>query len=347
MLAGVVKAPSRLAPTQQSRRRAERSRLVLTAMVDSGFISAARAQSTMPGAPGRRRTTSCRPAPISPTGSRLGAQGVRRRLRRGEGPHHARARPAAAGGPRRPPRAARRRPGGAGRDAARRPGRRDGRRPELRAAPFNRATQARRQPGSAFKLFVYLAALRAGLTPDSLIDDAPITIGDWSPATATAFIAARSRCATPSRVRATRRGAAVGSGSAAPMSSRRRAISASPRRLPDEPEPAARHRQRQPARADLGLCRGRRGRYPIRARPARGAAGRKAWRPSSGRRRARSAARLGDDARPALRRGQQRHRPPRGAGGADLRQDRHHPGLSRRLVRRLRRRSGGRRLGRQ
>ena len=29
-------------------------------------------------------------------------------------------------------------------------------------SPFNRATQARRQPGSAFKLFVYLAALRAG-----------------------------------------------------------------------------------------------------------------------------------------------------------------------------------------
>ena len=42
-------------------------------------------------------------------------------------------------------------------------------------SPFNRATQARRQPGSAFKLFVYLAALRAGYTPDSMIDDRPIT----------------------------------------------------------------------------------------------------------------------------------------------------------------------------
>jgi penicillin-binding protein 1A len=42
-------------------------------------------------------------------------------------------------------------------------------------------TQARRQPGSAFKLFVYLAALRAGWTPDSIIDDAPITIGGWTP----------------------------------------------------------------------------------------------------------------------------------------------------------------------
>jgi len=46
---------------------------------------------------------------------------------------------------------------------------------------FNRATQARRQPGSAFKLFVYLAALRAGWTPDSMIEDQPITIDGWSP----------------------------------------------------------------------------------------------------------------------------------------------------------------------
>src|SRR4029079_10164834 len=38
-------------------------------------------------------------------------------------------------------------------------------------SPFNRVTQARRQPGSAFKLFVYLAALRAGWTPDSIMQD--------------------------------------------------------------------------------------------------------------------------------------------------------------------------------
>ena len=46
---------------------------------------------------------------------------------------------------------------------------------------YNRATQAERQPGSAFKLFVYLAALRAGWTPDSIIEDEPITIADWTP----------------------------------------------------------------------------------------------------------------------------------------------------------------------
>jgi penicillin-binding protein 1A len=53
---------------------------------------------------------------------------------------------------------------------------------------FNRATQARRQPGSAFKPFVYLAALDQGFTPATLILDAPFVIdqgaglGKWKPA---------------------------------------------------------------------------------------------------------------------------------------------------------------------
>ena len=46
---------------------------------------------------------------------------------------------------------------------------------------FNRATQARRQPGSAFKTVVYLAAIEKGLAPDDRIEDAPITVGGWSP----------------------------------------------------------------------------------------------------------------------------------------------------------------------
>ena len=46
---------------------------------------------------------------------------------------------------------------------------------------FNRAVQAYRQPGSAFKPFVYLAGLEAGLVPDSLIADAPLTIDGWKP----------------------------------------------------------------------------------------------------------------------------------------------------------------------
>jgi penicillin-binding protein 1A len=46
---------------------------------------------------------------------------------------------------------------------------------------FNRAVAAKRQPGSSFKPFVYLAALEKGLTPDTVREDAPISIKGWSP----------------------------------------------------------------------------------------------------------------------------------------------------------------------
>ena len=46
---------------------------------------------------------------------------------------------------------------------------------------FNRATQAERQPGSAFKLFVYLAALEAGLRPEDQISAAPLEVDGWRP----------------------------------------------------------------------------------------------------------------------------------------------------------------------
>ncbi|MEO6198613.1 MAG: PBP1A family penicillin-binding protein [Sphingomicrobium sp.] len=46
---------------------------------------------------------------------------------------------------------------------------------------YNRATQAVRQPGSAFKLFVYLSALESGMKPTDMVVDAPVTIDGWSP----------------------------------------------------------------------------------------------------------------------------------------------------------------------
>lgn len=46
---------------------------------------------------------------------------------------------------------------------------------------FNRVTQALRQPGSSFKLILYLAALEAGMNPMSRVSDLPIRIGSWNP----------------------------------------------------------------------------------------------------------------------------------------------------------------------
>ena len=46
---------------------------------------------------------------------------------------------------------------------------------------YNRAVNAVRQPGSAWKLFVYLAALEAGYTPNDKVVDEPVTIDGWSP----------------------------------------------------------------------------------------------------------------------------------------------------------------------
>src|SRR3546814_1048559 len=58
---------------------------------------------------------------------------------------------------------------------------------DFEMSEFNRATQAYRQPGSAFKPFVYLAALERGYTPSTMILDAPFVIdqgdglGKWKP----------------------------------------------------------------------------------------------------------------------------------------------------------------------
>jgi penicillin-binding protein 1A len=182
MLAGVVQAPSRLAPTKNLKLAGKRSRLVLNAMADTGFISAATANAT------RIATTDVRAKPDLPTGTYFAdwaMPGARLLSRETYGEVKVTTTLDA-----RLQRAARdaigRAPLGKAQVAlvAMRPNGEvvamiGGR--SYKASSFNRATQARRQPGSTFKLIVYLTALRSGMTPDSLIDDSPITQGEYRP----------------------------------------------------------------------------------------------------------------------------------------------------------------------
>jgi penicillin-binding protein 1A len=180
MLAGMVQAPSRLAPTHNLALAQKRSELVLNAMAQTGAISASRATATIPARPVGQQSK-------VPTGSYF-ADWVT--------PYAQQVQEADFGEVKVPTtldwdlqriavRAIGRVPASA--QAALVAMRPDGTVVAMvggksyKESPFNRVTQARRQPGSAFKLFVYLAALRAGWTPDSMIEDEPITIGGWKP----------------------------------------------------------------------------------------------------------------------------------------------------------------------
>ncbi|CAK9039431.1 Penicillin-binding protein 1B (PBP-1b) (PBP1b) (Murein polymerase) [Includes: Penicillin-insensitive transglycosylase (Peptidoglycan TGase) (Peptidoglycan glycosyltransferase) [Durusdinium trenchii] len=52
---------------------------------------------------------------------------------------------------------------------------------DYRTSQFNRAVQAKRQPGSAFKPFVFLAAIESGYRTDDYVMDAPVSVGKWAP----------------------------------------------------------------------------------------------------------------------------------------------------------------------
>ena len=89
---------------------------------------------------------------------------------------------------------------------------------------YNRATRALRQPGSAWKLFVYLAALEAGYTPDERVVDEPVTINGWSPRNSggdyAGEIDVRSAFAYSKNTIAAQLGNAVGFGTVAGMARR-------------------------------------------------------------------------------------------------------------------------------
>jgi penicillin-binding protein 1A len=180
MLAGMVQAPSRLAPTHNLALAQKRSKLVLQAMADTGVIGSARAASVRPARPIVRSAR-------VPSGSYF-ADWVTPYAEQSQAPDFGEVKVVTtldATLQRIAERAVRNAPAGA--QAALVAMRPDG--PVVAMvggrsyaqSPFNRVTQARRQPGSAFKLFVYLAALRAGWTPDSIIEDKPITIDGWTP----------------------------------------------------------------------------------------------------------------------------------------------------------------------
>lgn len=89
---------------------------------------------------------------------------------------------------------------------------------------YNRAVNAVRQPGSAWKLFVYLAALEAGYTPDAKVKDEPVTIDGWSPrnsgGTYAGEIDVRSAFAYSKNTVAAQLGNEVGFGAVAQMARR-------------------------------------------------------------------------------------------------------------------------------
>ena len=180
MLAGMVQAPSRLAPTHNLAAAQKRSELVLQAMAETGVISRARAESIRPARPVVRTSN-------VPTGSYF-ADWVTPYAQQSQAPDFGEVKVRTTLDwtlQRIAERAVGHAPGGA--QAALVAMRPDGRVVAMvggrsySQSPFNRVTQARRQPGSAFKLFVYLAAFRSGWTPDSMIDDKPVTIDGWTP----------------------------------------------------------------------------------------------------------------------------------------------------------------------
>ena len=186
LLAGLLKAPTRYNPLSNPELSQARTRQVLANMVDAGFLEDRHAEAALRAGPGRLRRL--------PPGGRYFADWVMEQVgafggtdgrdlvvattldmavqRRVEAEMEAALANAGKAGVSQgavvvlsPDGAVRAMIGGR----------------DYNDSQFNRAAQALRQPGSAFKPFIYLAALEAGLSPDDVFDDAPLKIGKWRP----------------------------------------------------------------------------------------------------------------------------------------------------------------------
>jgi penicillin-binding protein 1A len=189
-LAALMKSPTDYNPAEQPERSAERTRLVLDAMVETGAIS-----------PRQRARALAQPAKVDKRGRAEPAQyfvdwldgqaravaGAQARARdlvvettldlsAETAADSAASRALAQYGARGVSQAALVALDGAGEVRAMIGG------ADYQRGPFNRAVEAHRQAGSAWKPFVYLAALENGFSPDTPVVDEPVTIAGWSPA---------------------------------------------------------------------------------------------------------------------------------------------------------------------
>ena len=189
MLAGLVKAPSRLAPTRNPKLARERADLVLAAMAEGGFITTAMAKTARthpvaiakdktPGSVnyvadwvmdslndyvGRFDTDVTVQTTIDPALQSVAEKALADELAQ-KGDRYGVSQGALVA------------IDTSGAVRALVGGRNYG------DSQFNRAVSAHRQPGSSFKPFVYLTALERGMTPDTVRDDAPIQLKGWKPA---------------------------------------------------------------------------------------------------------------------------------------------------------------------
>lgn len=189
MLAGLLKAPSRLSPTSNSEGARQRADVVLNAMVDADYITPAQAQQA------KENPAKINPQSLNSSGQYfmdwsvsqvpdwlVDSKNSSAFVRTTFDPKIQQAAEAAVAavfknkvkkGSKAQVAVVVMSPDGAIRAMV------GGR--NFRQSPFNRATQALRQPGSAFKPVVYAAAMEAGMTPLTRFDNAPLKIGKWQP----------------------------------------------------------------------------------------------------------------------------------------------------------------------